>query len=72
MPRVNPPQEVPASTNTATGTGTLIFDRATRNILITHMTHNVTNATMAHTHTSSSGAGGNGAGEIRGNIAALL
>jgi hypothetical protein len=38
----------------------LIFDRATRNILITYITHNVTNATMAHIHTSPSGAGSNG------------
>jgi hypothetical protein len=53
-------QEVPASTSAAAGTGTLIFDRATRNILITYITHNVTNATMAHIHTSPSGAGSNG------------
>src|SRR5262249_44851592 len=45
-------QEVPASTSTATGSGTLIFDRATRNILIAYITHNVANATMAHIHTS--------------------
>jgi|SRR5215831_10266100 len=45
------------STSTATGTGTLIFDRATRNILITYITHNVVptaggtvGATAAHIH----------------------
>jgi hypothetical protein len=42
--------ESPASTSTATGTGTLIFDPVTRNILIAYITHNVANATMAHIH----------------------
>ena len=51
-------QEVPASTSTATGTGALIFDRATRNILITYATHNVTNATLAHIHDAVPGTNG--------------
>ena len=38
------------STSTATGSGTLIFDPATRKILITYITHNVSAATMAHIH----------------------
>ena len=53
-------QEVPAGTSTATGKGTLIFDRATRNILITYITHNVATATAAHIHTSPTGPGSNG------------
>jgi hypothetical protein len=51
-------QEVPPSTSTATGTGTLIFDRATRNILISYVTHNVTNATLAHIHDAVPGTNG--------------
>lgn len=45
-------QEVPAVTTAATGQGTLLVDAATRTILITYITHNVTNADMAHIHTS--------------------
>ncbi len=36
------------------------MDTATRTLLITYITHNVANATMAHIHTSPSGAGSNG------------
>jgi hypothetical protein len=53
-------QEVPSGTSTATGKGTVIMDAATRTLLITYITHNVSNATMAHIHTSPSGAGSNG------------
>lgn len=53
-------QEVPAGTSTATGTGTLLADKATRRILISYITHNVANASMAHIHTSPSGAGSTG------------
>ena len=44
----------PDSTSTATGTGTLLADAATRTILISYITHNVTNTTLngAHIHTS--------------------
>ncbi len=42
--------EVPPSTST--GTGTVITDAATGAILITYITHNVANATIAHIHTS--------------------
>ncbi len=53
-------QEVPPSTSTATGKGTVITDAATGAILITYITHNVANATMAHIHTSPTGPGSNG------------
>ena len=53
-------QEVPAGTSTATGTGTLILDKASRRIVISYITHNVANATAAHIHTSPSGAGSTG------------
>jgi hypothetical protein len=53
-------QEVPAGTSTATGTGALLVDKATRRILISYITHNVANASMAHIHTSPSGAGSTG------------
>jgi CHRD domain-containing protein len=45
-------QEVPASTSTATGRGTVIADAATGTVLITYITHNVSNASAAHIHTS--------------------
>ena len=53
-------QEVPASTSTATGRGTVIADAATGAILTTYIMHNVANATMAHIHTSPSGPGSTG------------
>ena len=53
-------QEVPASTSTATGTGTLLVDAATHVILISYMTDDVSNVTMAHIHTSPTGPGSNG------------
>jgi hypothetical protein len=40
------------STSTATGQGTLLADAATRAIIVSYITHNVANATMAHIHTS--------------------
>jgi len=43
-------QEVPAGTSTATGKGTVVVDQATRNILISYITHDVANATAAHIH----------------------
>ena len=36
--------------STATGQGTLIVDAATRTILVSYITHNVTNTDMAHIH----------------------
>ena len=53
-------QEVPAGTSTATGTGTVLVDKATRRILVSYVTHNVANASLAHIHTSPSGAGSTG------------
>jgi hypothetical protein len=48
---LNGAQEVPAVTTTATGQGTVLVDAATRTILITYITHDVTNADGAHIHT---------------------
>jgi hypothetical protein len=45
-------QEVPSSQSTATGKGTVIVDAATGTVLITYITHNVSNASAAHIHTS--------------------
>jgi CHRD domain-containing protein len=58
---LNKDQEVPASTSTATGQGTLLVDAATRRILVSYITHNVTNviAQMAHIH-AALGPGTNG------------
>jgi hypothetical protein len=53
-------QEVPASTSTATGNGTVIVDRATGLVLTAYVTHNVASATAAHIHTSPTGPGSNG------------
>jgi hypothetical protein len=64
---LNAAQEVtdvggPDSTSTATGQGTLLADAATRTILISYITHNVTNATLngAHIHANAGGPGTNG------------
>ncbi len=53
-------QEVPASTSSATGKGTVIVDAATRTILITYITHTVSGANAAHIHTSPTGPGSTG------------
>jgi hypothetical protein len=55
---LNGTQEVPASTSTATGRGTIVFDSTTREILICYVTHNVTNTTNAHIHTQAPGVSG--------------
>jgi CHRD domain len=52
-------KEVPATTSTATGKGTVVVDQATRNILIAYITHDVANASAAHIH-SALGPGTNG------------
>lgn len=52
-------REVPASTSTATGKGTVVVDQATGNILIAYITHDVANASAAHIH-SALGPGTNG------------
>ncbi|MFZ2652216.1 MAG: CHRD domain-containing protein [Burkholderiaceae bacterium] len=44
-------QENATNTSTATGRGTIVFDSATRAVLIAYVTHNVTNTTVAHIHT---------------------
>ncbi len=53
-------QEVPASTSSATGQGTVVVDTATRAVLIAYIAHTVSNANAAHIHTSPSGPGSNG------------
>jgi hypothetical protein len=51
-------QENSTNTSTATGRGTIVFDSATREILICYVTHNVTNSTVAHIHTGAPGVSG--------------
>ena len=51
-------QEVPANASTASGRGTLVFDTATRNIVIAYTTHNVVGASVAHIHTGAPGVSG--------------
>jgi hypothetical protein len=55
-------QEVPPSTSTATGRGTIVFDSTPGptfgDILICYVTHNVTNTTNAHIHTQAPGVSG--------------
>src|SRR6266849_1711628 len=57
---LNNAQEVPPSTSPATGKGTVVVDTATGAVLITYITHNVSNANAAHIHASPSGPGSNG------------
>jgi len=45
-------QEVPPSTSPATGTGTVVVDSATREVLIAYVAHTVANANAGHIHTS--------------------
>jgi len=55
---LNAAQEVPTNASTAVGRGTLVFDSATRSVLIAYATHNVTGATVAHIHTAAPGVNG--------------
>jgi CHRD domain len=55
---LNSSQEVPSNSSTAVGRGTILFDSATREILIAYATHNVTGANAAHIHTGAPGIGG--------------
>jgi hypothetical protein len=50
--------EVPPNASTAIGRGTIVFDSTTREILVCYVTHNVTNATVAHIHTGAPGVSG--------------
>lgn len=50
--------EVPPNASTATGRGAIVFDAATREVLIAYTTHNVTGATVAHIHTGAPGVSG--------------
>jgi len=47
---VNPPGTCTGITTT--GQGTVMVDQATRTIMVSYMTHNVTNASASHIHTS--------------------
>ena len=55
---LNTAQEVPTNASTATGRGTIVFDTATRTILVAYATHNVTGASAAHIHTAAVGMNG--------------
>jgi hypothetical protein len=53
LAKLDASQVVPLpSSSTATGTGTLLVDQATGNILVAYITHNVTSPTAAALHTS--------------------
>ena len=51
-------QEVPSNTSTATGRGTIVFDSATRDVLVAYATHNVAATSVAHIHTGATGVSG--------------
>lgn len=55
---LNGGSEVPANASTATGRGIIVFDAATRNVLIAYATHNVAGTTVAHIHTGAPGVSG--------------
>lgn len=65
---LNGAQQVPPNASIATGQGTLIVDAATRTILISYITHDVTNTDMAHIHVSPTGPGANGPVIINFNL----
>lgn len=56
---LNGAQEVPAAAVSTTGRGTVVIDSNTREVLTGYVTHNVTNADLAHIHCGS-GPGTNG------------
>jgi len=64
---LNGAQQVPPNVSSATGQGTLIVDAATRMILTSYITHNVTNVDMAHIH-AALGPGTNGGVIINFNL----
>ena len=64
---LNGAQQVPVNASLATGQGTLIVDAATRTILTSYITHNVTNTDMAHIH-AALGPGTNGGVIINFNL----
>ncbi len=55
---LNGAQEVPTNNSTATGRGTIVFDSATRQLIIAYVTHNVPSASNAHVHTGAPGVSG--------------
>jgi trimeric autotransporter adhesin len=55
---LNGAQEGSGNTSTATGRGTIVFDSTTRQVLISYVTHNVSNSTVAHIHSGAPGVSG--------------
>lgn len=51
-------EEVPPSGSAATGKGTIVFDSATRVVIVAYVTHNVANTTVSHIHTGAAGVSG--------------
>ena len=51
-------QEAPPNASAATGRGTIVFDSATRDVLVAYATHNVAATTVAHIHTGATGVSG--------------
>lgn len=55
---LNGNSEVPPIGSAASGRGTLVFDSASRAVLIAYVTHNVASNTVAHIHTGAPGVSG--------------
>ncbi len=55
---LNSAEEVPPNGSTATGRGTIVFDSATRAVIVAYATHSVANTTVAHIHTGAPGVSG--------------
>ena len=51
-------EEVPPSGSAATGSGMIVFDSATRAVIVAYETHNVANTTVSHIHTGPVGVSG--------------
>lgn len=73
-------QEVPPVTTAAAGRGTIVFDSATRGVIIAYTTHDVGSPTVAHIHTGAAGVSGpanvmtlnSGPGIFTGTVGAML
>ena len=55
---LNGGSEVPTNPSAATGRGTLVFDSASRAVIVAYATHNVAATTAAHIHTGAVGVSG--------------
>lgn len=58
LARLDGAQEVPTNNSTATGRGTIVFDSATRQLIIAYVTHDIAAANNAHVHTGAPGVSG--------------